>query len=93
MTLLEDVPGGTRNGPDGPWAPMTARRNLEVGVGCGRKDDAVGHDDLDSRVHDRVALDEIALYAEVLSAVAISERPLTLVELDNALGLSASAVC
>jgi hypothetical protein len=72
---------------------MTARRNLEVGVGCGRKDDAVGHDDLDSRVHDRVALDEIALYAEVLSAVAISERPLTLVELDNALGLSASAVC
>jgi hypothetical protein len=62
-------------------------RNLEVGVGCGRKDDAVGHDDLDSRVHDRVALDEIALYAEVLSAVAISERPLTLEELDNALGL------
>ena len=47
----------------------------------------MGHDDLDSRVHDRVALDEIALYAEVLTAVAISERPLTLVELDDALGL------
>lgn len=82
-----------RNGPDGPWAAKTFRRNLEVGVGCGRKDDAVGHDDLDSRVHDRVALDEIALYAEVLTAVAISERPLTLAELDNALGLSASAIC
>ncbi|ACZ91754.1 hypothetical protein Aros01_01960 [Streptosporangium roseum] len=53
----------------------------------------MGHDDLDSRVHDRVALDEIALYAEVLTAVAISERPLTLAELDNALGLSASAIC
>jgi hypothetical protein len=64
-----------------------------VGVGCGRKDDAVGHDDLDLRVHDRVALDEIALYAEVLTAVADSERPLTLAELDNALGLSASATC
>ncbi|MEU7897229.1 hypothetical protein AB0B45_30735 [Nonomuraea sp. NPDC049152] len=61
------------------------------GVGCGRKDDAVGHDDLDSRVHDRVALDEIALYAEVLTAVAISERRLTLDELDDALGLRTSA--
>jgi hypothetical protein len=59
---------------------------------CGtRKDDAVGHDDLDSRVHDRVALDEIALYAEVLTAVAISERRLTLDELDDALGLRTSA--
>lgn len=82
-----------RNGPDGPWARNSSHRNLREGVGCGRKDDAVGHDDLDSRVHDRVALDEIALYAEVLSAVATSERPLTLAELDNALGLSASAIC
>ncbi|GIH75591.1 hypothetical protein Plo01_20200 [Planobispora longispora] len=81
------------NGPDGPWARKNPRRNLEVGVGCGRKDDAVGHDELDLRVHDRDALDEIALYAEVLSAVAISERPLTLAELDNALGLSAPATC
>jgi hypothetical protein len=55
------------------------------------KDDAVGHDDLDSRVHDRVALDEIALYAEVLTAVAVSERRLTLDELDDALGLRTSA--
>ncbi len=32
---------------------------------------------LDLRVHDLVALDEIELYAEVLSAVAASDRPLT----------------
>ncbi|RBQ14516.1 hypothetical protein DP939_40340 [Spongiactinospora rosea] len=62
-----------------------------MGVGCGRKDDAVGHDDMDLRVHDRVALDEIALYAEVLTAVAITERRLTLEELDNALGLRTPA--
>ncbi|WP_405087490.1 hypothetical protein [Microbispora sp. NBC_01389] len=60
-------------------------------MGCGRKDDAVGHDDLDSRVHDRVALDEIALYVEVLEAVNITENRLTLEELDNALGLRTSA--
>ncbi|WP_344189501.1 hypothetical protein [Acrocarpospora corrugata] len=60
-------------------------------MGCGRKDDAVGHDDLDSRVHDRVALDEIALYAEVLAAVNYTDDRLTLDELDNALGLRTSA--
>jgi len=42
---------------------------------------------LDLRVHDRVALDEIELYAEVLSAVAASDRPLTAAELDQALGI------
>jgi hypothetical protein len=42
---------------------------------------------LDLRVHDLVALDEIELYAEVLSAVAASDRPLTRAELDDALGL------
>ncbi|GAA2664256.1 hypothetical protein GCM10010412_039550 [Nonomuraea recticatena] len=83
--------GDARNDPDGPCRLKGPRRNLEEGVGCGRKDDAVGHDDLDSRVHDRVALDEIALYAEVLTAVAISERRLTLDELDDALGLRTSA--
>jgi hypothetical protein len=61
-----------------------------VGVGCGRKDDAVGHNDLDSRVHDRVALDEIALYAEVLEAVNFTDDRLTPEELDNALGLRPS---
>jgi hypothetical protein len=42
---------------------------------------------LDLRVHDRVALDEIELYSEVLSAVAASDRPLTAAELDHALGV------
>jgi hypothetical protein len=42
---------------------------------------------LDLRVHDRVALDEIELYAEVLTAVAAADRPLTSAELDEALGI------
>jgi hypothetical protein len=42
---------------------------------------------LDLRVHDRVALDEIELYAEVLTAVAGADRPLTAAELDEALGI------
>ena len=42
---------------------------------------------LDLRVHDRVALDEIELYAEVLTAVAATDRPLTPAELDQALGI------
>jgi hypothetical protein len=42
---------------------------------------------LDLRVHDRVALDEIELYAEVLTAVAAADRPLTIAELDEALGI------
>jgi hypothetical protein len=42
---------------------------------------------LDLRVHDSVALDEIELYAEVLGAVAASDRPLTPEELDEVLGL------
>jgi len=42
---------------------------------------------VDLRVHDRVALDEIELYTEVLSAVAASDRPLTADELDRVLGV------
>ena len=42
---------------------------------------------LDLRVHDTVALDEIELYAEVLSAVAASDHPLTPAELDEVLGI------
>jgi hypothetical protein len=44
-------------------------------------------DYVDLRVHDTVALDEIELYAEVLSAVAASDRPLTDDELDEVLGV------
>jgi hypothetical protein len=43
---------------------------------------------LDDRVHDAVALDEIDLYADVLSAVATADRPLTAAELDEVLGVS-----
>ncbi len=42
---------------------------------------------VDLRVHDDVALGEIELYADVLTAVAASEGPLTRSELDVALGL------
>jgi hypothetical protein len=42
----------------------------------------------DDRLHDAVALDEIDLYAEVLSAVAAADGPLSQDELDAVLGLS-----
>jgi hypothetical protein len=45
---------------------------------------------LDYRVHDLVALDEIDLYTDVLSAVAAADRPLTDAELDAVLGISGS---
>ena len=44
-------------------------------------------DDLDDRLHDAVALDEIDLITDVLSAVAVADRPLTDDELDAVLGL------
>jgi hypothetical protein len=43
--------------------------------------------DVDLRVPDLVALEEIELYAEVLSAVATLDRPLTTEEIDEVLGL------
>ena len=45
------------------------------------------HDNVDLRIHDQVALEEIDLYAEVLSAVAIADRALTTDEIDEVLGL------
>ncbi len=42
---------------------------------------------VDLRVHDDVALGEIELYAEVLTAVAASDGPLSKGELDEALGI------
>jgi hypothetical protein len=42
---------------------------------------------VDSRVHDYVALDEIELYSEVLSAVAASDGPLSEREIDEVLGV------
>lgn len=46
---------------------------------------------VDLRVHDHVALDEIELYSEILSAVAEAEGPLTTAEIDLALGLRPAA--
>ena len=48
---------------------------------------ALRYDEADLRFHDRVALDEIELYSEVLSAVAATDRRLTAAELDEVLGL------
>jgi hypothetical protein len=42
---------------------------------------------VDLRVHDDVALGEIELYTDVLTAVAASEGPLSQRELDEALGV------
>jgi hypothetical protein len=47
-------------------------------------------DDVDLRFHDRVALEEIELYTEVLSAVAASDRALTPAEIDEVLGVRRS---
>lgn len=45
------------------------------------------HGDVDLRLHDQVALEEIELYADVLSAVAVADRPLTIAEIDEVLGV------
>jgi hypothetical protein len=44
-------------------------------------------DDLDDRLHDAVALDEIELFSDVLSAVAATDRRLTDDEIDAVLGV------
>jgi hypothetical protein len=43
---------------------------------------------VDLRVHDLDALDEIELYTDVLTAVAAADRRLTPAELDRALGIN-----
>lgn len=45
-------------------------------------------EDLDDRIHDAVAMDEISLYGDVLSAVAASDRRLTDDEIDAVLGVA-----
>ncbi|MGB6456979.1 MAG: hypothetical protein WBH47_21130 [Streptosporangiaceae bacterium] len=44
-------------------------------------------DDVDLRLPDVVALAEIDLYAEVLSAVAAADGPLTIQQIDEVLGV------
>jgi hypothetical protein len=68
------------------WLPKVPRIRSATEVG------AVG-DRLDQRVHDSVALDEIELYSEVLSAVAASDHRLTVEELDQVLGVRSVALC
>jgi hypothetical protein len=48
---------------------------------------------VDLRVHDDVAMGEIELYAEVLSAVAASDGPLSSTELDAVLGVRPEYGC
>jgi hypothetical protein len=74
MVLLGHVPDRDRR-----VASITRWGRAEV--------DAVRQANVDLRVHDRVALDEIELYSEMLSAVASAERPLTVDEIDMVLGL------
>ncbi|REF00794.1 hypothetical protein [Thermomonospora umbrina] len=44
-------------------------------------------EDRELRVHDRVALDEIELYADLLTAAAAADGPMTAAEIDRALGV------
>ena len=77
---------GHAGAPDGVVAlyqgSLRIRSAMEVGAVRER---------IDLRVHDSVALDEIELYAEVLSAVAASDHPLTPEELDEVLGVKSVA--
>jgi hypothetical protein len=78
-----------RNDPDGSCEISVAARTLAViddATSQGKGGGAM-RDDLDDRLHDAVALDEIDLYAEVLSAVAAADGPLTDYEIDLVLGL------
>ena len=66
-----------------------SRRNLEDGqMSRGSEEVSTIPKQLDLRVHDDVAFEEIELYAEVLTAVAASEGPLSSTELDAVLGVS-----
>ena len=68
---------------------MVSRRNLKGRVESARSTEVSAIPrQVDLRVHDDVALDEIELYAEVLTAVAASDGPLSPTELDAALGVS-----
>ena len=65
-----------------------AARNLKGGAGSARAMEVSTIPiQVDLRVHDDVALGEIELYAEVLTAVAASDGPLSTSELDAALGI------
>jgi hypothetical protein len=69
---------------------MVLRRKVKDGAGSARPMEVNTIPmQVDLRVHDDVALDEIELYTDVLAAVAASDGPLPQSELDAALGLRA----
>lgn len=90
-TPVAPCTGGTGNDTYGSCARLTRRTSLRAGHFPLEEVGALRNDDTDLRFHDRVQLDEIELYAEVLSAVAAVDRPLTPAELDEVLGLSSNA--
>ena len=71
-----------------------SRRNLK-GTGDNARSTEVSTipRQVDLRVHDDVAMDEIELYAEVLTAVAASDGPLSPRELDAVLGVRPVCNC
>src|SRR6202042_3847436 len=87
-TRVIPTQGWSANGPDGSCGGMVSRRNLKGGAGSARSTEVSTIPmQVDLRVHDDVALGEIELYTDVLTAVAASEGPLSQRELDEALGV------
>jgi len=73
---------------------MVSRRNLKnTGASARSTEVSTIPRQVDLRLHDDVALDEIELYAEVLSAVAASDGPLSSSELDAVLGVCPACGC
>ena len=65
-----------------------SRRSLRAGAGSAQTTEVSTIPmQVDLRVHDDVALGEIELYAEVLTAVADKDEPLSERELDEVLGI------
>jgi hypothetical protein len=82
------------NDPDGSCGGMVSRRNLkDRGMSARPTEVSAIPRQVDLRIHDDVALDEIELYAEVLGAVAASDGPLSSSELDAVLGVRPSCGC
>lgn len=73
---------------------MVARRNLRNGQEGSRSTEVSAIPrQVDLRVHDDVAMDEIELYAELLTAVAASDGPLSPTEIDAVLGVRPVCRC
>jgi hypothetical protein len=77
--------------PMGHAIPSAWIVRWQSGPGFAARGGGAMRDDVDDRLHDAVALDEINLFTEVLSAVAATDRRLTDDEIDAVLGLDRSA--